>query len=124
MSDRRSLALRIVADLVVACLGTASFIIASHGSTAWFIETIGGLLLWVVAAACLEPSAKMVWVHPLLIMLPELVALPAISLTCHGFECAGIIAFLVLASVSSILLVGISFAVFYIRRWIMRSRPA
>ena len=59
-----------------------------------------------------------------MIMSPELFALPVAFLTCHGHGCAGLIAVLILANLFTFLLVGLSFAVFYVKRRIVRSGGA
>jgi len=72
----------------------------------------------------LEQSAKKVWIHPLVMMSPEVIALPAALLSCHGHGCAGVIAVLILANLFTLVLLGLSFAVFYVRRRLVRSGGA
>jgi hypothetical protein len=86
-----------------------------------FIAALGVVLLAAAVAGYLEPSSKRVWIHSLLIMAPEIIALPIAILTCHGFECGGMIGFLILANLFTLGLVGLSFAVFYVRHRITRS---
>ena len=63
-----------------------------------------------------EPSAKRVWCHALLIMWPEVLALPVALMTCKGHGCAGFVAFLFLASLFTLILMAASFGAFFIRR--------
>jgi hypothetical protein len=85
------------------------------------IAVLGAQLIAVGVMACLETSAKMVWIHPLVIMLPELIALPVAILTCRGHGCVGGIVMLILVNLFTLLLVGLSYAVFYVRRRMARS---
>ena len=125
MTNRRGVIFRILADLFVACLVTLSLIAASHsGSGAWFVGAVSVLLLAAGVAGYLEQSAKRVWIHPLVIMAPELIALPVAILTCRGHGCVGGIVFLILVNLFALLLVGLSYAVFYIRRRMARSGGA
>ena len=125
MTNRRGVIFRILADLFVACFVTLSLIAASHsGSGAWFVGAICVLLLAVGVAGYLEQSAKRVWIHPLVIMAPELIALPVVFLSCQGHGCAGVIAILILANLFTLVLLGLSFAVFYVRRRLVRSGGA
>ena len=57
-------------------------------------------------------------------MCLELIALPAAALTCKSFECAGDIAFLMMASLFAFVLVGFSYVGFAIRRRVLASRAA
>ena len=119
MTKRRSVVVRILADLFVACLVPLYMFASSRTGSAngaLAIGVLGAQLIAVGVMACLEPSAKMVWIHPLVIMLPELIALPVAILTCRGHGCVGGIVMLILANLITILLVGLSYAVFYIRR--------
>ena len=117
MTSRGSFILRVVAELLAGLLAAGAFGLASHSPNGSFFIAIGvGLLLVAGLAGYLEPSAKKVWLHPILIMWPELMALPAAVLTCHGFECAGVIAFLALAGLFALVLMGVSFAAFFARR--------
>jgi hypothetical protein len=52
----------------------------------------------------------------LLIMWPELLALPVALMTCKGYGCAGFVAFLFLASLFTLILMAVSFGAFFIRR--------
>ena len=122
MINRRGLIFRILGDLFVGCIALGALVGASHSTNgATFIAALGAVLLAAAVAGYLEPSAKRVWIHPLLIMSPEIIALPLALLTCHGFECGGVIGFLIFANLFTLGLVGLSFAVFYVRRWITRS---
>jgi len=124
MTNWRGDVVRIFADLFVASL-VLLYIFASSriGSAngAVVIGVLGAQLIAVGVMACLEPSAKMVWIHPLVIMLPELIALPVAILTCRGHGCVGGIVMLILVNLITLLLVGLSYAVFYIRRRMARS---
>ena len=118
---------RILADLFVACfvplaIFASSRTVSANGALA--IGVFGAQLIAVGVMACLEPSAKMVWIHPLVIMLPEFVALPVAILTCRGHGCVGGIVMLILVNLFTLLLVGLSYAVFYIRRRIVRRGEA
>ena len=122
MTNRRGLIFRLVGDLFVGCVALGAVVGASHSANeATFIAALGAVLLAAALAGYLEPSAKRVWIHPLLIMSPEIIALPLALLACHGFECGGMIGFLIFANLFTLGLVGLSFAVFYVRRCITRS---
>jgi hypothetical protein len=122
MTNRRGVIFRILADLFVAFSVTlAFFAVSDSGKAAWLIGVIGALLFAAGMAGYLEPSAKKVWIHPLVIMWPELIALPVAFLGCHGHGCAGVISFLNAANMFTLLLLGLSFAVFYVRRRLARS---
>jgi hypothetical protein len=117
MRNWRGVIFRILADLFVAYFVTLSLIAASRsGSGAWLVGAISGLVLAAGVAGYLEQSAKKVWIHPLVMMSPEVIALPAALLGCHGHGCAGVIAVLILANLFALVLLGLSFAVFYVRR--------
>ena len=88
---------RVLADLVVGIAAVVGFIAASkNGETGgyWLIAVACGLLMSAIMAGYFEPSAKRVWCHALLIMWPELLALPVALMTCKGHGCAGFVAFL------------------------------
>ena len=122
MTNRRGVVARISADLFVACLVPLALVAASRSENlAWPIGSLSALLLAVGVAAYLEPSAKLVWTHPLVIMSPEVVALPVVLLACHGHGCAGLAAVLMVVNLFTLLLVGLSYAIFYLKRRIMRS---
>lgn len=122
MTNRRGFVFRILADLLFSGLAVLAFVGASHSTNGMgLIVAFGAVFLAAAVAAWMEPSAKRVFIHPVLIMLPELIALPAAALTCHGFECGGIIAFLILAGLFTFILVGVSFATFYLKRWFLRT---
>jgi hypothetical protein len=108
-----------LADLVVGIAAVGGFIAASkNGETAgyWLIAVACGLLMSAIMAGYFEPSAKRVWCHALLIMWPELLALPVALMTCKGHGCAGFVAFLFLASLFTLILMAASFGAFFIRR--------
>jgi hypothetical protein len=121
MTNRRSLIIRLLADLIIGCIVLGAIVRASHSTNgAAFIAALGTVVLAAVVAGYLEPSAKWVWIHPLLIMAPELIALPIAFFTCRGFECGGVIGFLIFASLFTIVLEGLSFAAFYVTRRVTR----
>jgi hypothetical protein len=110
---------RSLADLVVGVAAVGGFIAASkNGETAgyWLIAVACGLLMSAIMTGYFEPSAKRVWCHALLIMWPELLALPVALMTCKGHGCAGLVAFLFLASLFTLILMAASFGAFFIRR--------
>jgi hypothetical protein len=55
-------------------------------------------ILAAILAGYFEPFAKRVWIHALLLLLPELVALPVAILTCKGHGCVASIVFLAVAT--------------------------
>jgi hypothetical protein len=122
MTGRRGFVVRLLADLCVACLVVLAFFVASRSNNDPLrIAALVVQFLAVGVAAYLEDSAKKVWIHPLVILLPELIALPAGVLLCKGHGCAGMFVFAVLAYFVALLMVGLSYAVFHIRRRILRS---
>jgi len=113
MTNRRGLFFRMLGDLFVGCIALGAVVGASHSTNgAIFFAPLGAVLLAAAVAGYLEPSEKRVWIHPLLIMSPEVIALPLAFLTCHGFECGGMIGFLIFANLFTLGLVGLSFSVF------------
>ena len=101
--------IRLLADLIIGCIVLGATVRASHSTNgAAFVAALGTVVLAAVVAGYLERSAKWAWIHPLLIMAPELIALPAAFFTCHGFECGGVIGFLIFASLFTIVLEGLS----------------
>jgi len=124
MTNAGGTVVRISADLFVACLVPLCIFASSRTGSAngaLVIGVLGTQLIAVGVMACLEPSAKMVWIHPLVIMLPELIALPVAILTCRGHGCVGGIVMLILVNLFTLVLVGLSYAVFYVRRRTARS---
>jgi len=122
MTNGRGIVFRILADAFVACFVSLAFMAASRSNNDPLrIGALGAQLLAVGVMAYLEPSAKKVWIHPLVIMLPELIVLPAVVLTCRGHGCAGMFVFLILVYLCTLLLVGLSFGIFYVKRRIVRS---
>ena len=105
--------------MVTGICAAGGFILASRsnefGANRLLISTCALLLVLAAAAGFCEPSLKRVWIHALLIMSPELIAFPVVSLSCRGFECAGAIAFLMLASFFAVGLIPASFLGFAIR---------
>jgi len=125
MTSRGSLILRMLADVLAGVLAIVGFVFASHTPNGvWFIAIFSAVFLASGAAGYMETSAKRVWIHAPLIMSPELIALPIVLLTCHGFECAGFIGFAVFASLFTLILVPVSLAGFYIRRRITQRHSA
>ena len=111
--------LRAAADVLAGISAAGGFIIASRSNEigANRLVLIACVLLLVIAgiAGYCEPFLKRVWFHGLLIMSPELIALPVVSLSCRGFECAGAIAFLIVASFFTVGMIAFSFLGFAIR---------
>jgi hypothetical protein len=121
MTGRGKFAWAVFADLIVAVASVCGFVFSSHTANGtWLILVLGAVFLAICLAAFFESSAKRVWIHPLLIMSPEIVAFPIVFLTCRGFECGGIIGFLAFASAFDLILIGISYAVFYTKRAVVR----
>jgi hypothetical protein len=122
VTNRLGFVVRLLADLFVACFVPLAFLVASRSDhDPLRIGALGVQLLAVGVMAYLEPSTKKVWIHPLVIMSPELIVLPAGALTCRGHGCAGMFVVAILAYLFAFLLVGLSYAVLYIRRRMARS---
>jgi hypothetical protein len=108
--------LRIFADAAVRIAAIAGFFLALHSAKPAPLIAIGiGLIIASGVGGYLESAAKRVWIHAPNIMAPELIALPFALATCRGFDCAGITAFLVMASLFTLISAGISCCAFYIR---------
>jgi len=111
---------RVLAEVLIGIATTGGFVHASRSSDSnatWILITACVLLLVVaVLAGYYEPSAKRVWIHAPIMMSLELIALPGAALTCKSFECAGAIAFLMIASLFACVLVGFSYIGFALRR--------
>jgi hypothetical protein len=111
---------RAAADVLVGVAAVAGFVFASRNGNAAgaiLLATVCvGLLISAGIAGYWEPSPKWVWLHPLLIMSPELIALPVVLLTCKGFECGGLIGFLIMASLFTAVLIVFSVVGFLFRR--------
>lgn len=111
------LALRIGVDFLVGIFAIAAFLFLSKTGSGVLAITIAlALLLAAGLAGYQEPTAKWVVLHPVVMMAPELIAFPVALATCRGFECQGIIAFLGLASLATVVLAVAAFAGFGIRR--------
>lgn len=111
--------IRALASLLVGISAPGSVFAASHfGANPgyWLIAIPISVLIAAVLAGYFEPSARRVWIHALLLILPELVALPVAILTCKGHGCAAIVALLAIAVVSTFVLIAVSYAAFFIRR--------
>lgn len=117
---------RVVADILIGIATAGGFVLASRSSgtnAAWILIIACGLLFVIaVLAGYYEPSAKRVWMHAPIIMSLELIALPAAALTCKSFECAGVIAFLTMASLFALVLIGCSYIGFALKRKVLASR--
>jgi hypothetical protein len=118
MRPRNRLVLSAV-DVLLGLLACGGAVISSHHAHT------GGYLLVVIAsvlaiAATLmgyaESSAKWAWVHGPLMMTVEILGLPLAALTCRSFECAGVIAFLIVANIFALVLIFLSYAGFFLRR--------
>jgi hypothetical protein len=111
--------LRAAFEVLAGVCASGGFIFASRsneiGANRLLLITGVLLLIFAVIAGFCEPFLKRVWVHALLIMSPELIALPVVSLSCRGFECAGGIAFLMMASLFTVGLIAFSFVGFAVR---------
>jgi hypothetical protein len=110
---------RAAADVVAGICAAGGFVLASRGNEIaanrlLLITCILLLVLAAIAGFC-EPFLKRVWIHAVLIMSPELIALPVVSLSCRGFECAGAIVFLMAASFFTVGLIAFSFVGFTVR---------
>lgn len=102
---------------------TTAFALASRTANgAPFIAILVAVILAAGVSGYQEPSAMWVWVHAPIIMWPELLALPIVLATCRGFECGGVAGFLILASLFTAVLVGVSFCGFLVRRRVARPR--
>ena len=111
---------RVMAEMLVGIVTTGGFVLASRSSDSnatWILVTVCGFLLLVaVLAGYYEPLARRVWVHAPIMMCLELIALPVAVFTCKSFECAGVIAFLTMASLFACVLVGCSYIGFALKR--------
>jgi len=120
--------LRIAVEVVTGVVTTGVFVLASRSSNsgaAWIlISACMVLVLVAVLAGYHEPLAKRVWIHPSVIMSLELIALPAAYFTCRGFECAGVIAFLILASFFVGVLIVFSYIGFALKRRVLAGSRA
>jgi hypothetical protein len=92
-----------------------------NANRVWAIPILCILPLAAGMAGFREPLAKRVWIHPLVITLPGLAVVSAGAVTCRGFECGAMVGILAAAIVFMFILVGLSFAVYFIRRWVVRS---
>jgi hypothetical protein len=119
---------RVATEVLIGLGTTGGFVLASRssGSGAAWLLIFACLLLVLVAtlAGYYEPSASRVWMHPPLMMALELIALPASSFTCRGFECGGVIAFLHDCQPVHCILVGFSYVGFALRRRVLSSRAS
>jgi hypothetical protein len=121
MRSRENFILRVLADLIVGIVAVFGLIAASHSpKTIWVIL----VLIWITAGALAggfyETSAKRVWIHAPVMMILELVALPYFIVTCRGFECGSLIAVLIFVNLGIPVLVCVSFAGFFLRRYLTR----
>ena len=118
---------RAAAEVLVGVLTTGGFVLASRTSDSTSVWLLISACVVLVAVAVLagyyEPSVKRVWMHPLLIMSLELIALPAAYFTCKGFECGGVIGFLIMTSFFACLLIVFSYVGFAFKRRASRLNP-
>lgn len=118
---------RAAAEVLLGLAATGGFVLASRSSdpnSPWLLIATGVFLVMVaVLAGYYEPSAKRVWIHSPLIMSLELIALPAAYFTCKGFECGGVIGFLIMASLLACLLIVFSYVGFAFKRRSSRLNP-
>ncbi len=122
---RRHPWLRLAGDVLVGLLATSGFALSSKSEkTGPYILAVSACLIvwWAFRAGYREASARWVWAHGPLLLLPELVALPVALLTCRGFECAGVIGFLMAASLFSLVLMVLSYVGFFVQRRTARAR--
>ena len=90
---------RLILDFLVSISAIAAFVLWSKSGSVALGITIGlALLVAAGLAGYREPAAKWVVIHPIVMMSPELTALPVVLVTCRGFECQGFVAFLAIAS--------------------------
>jgi len=111
-----------LAAFLVGISAPGSILAASHYGASpgyWLIAIPCSVSIAAILAGYFEPVAKRVWIHALLLLLPELVALPVAVLTCKGHGCVASIVLLAVAIPSTLVLIAISYAAFFIRR-----RPA
>ena len=92
MTKRNSLIFRLVTELIIgvaALFGFMAILHSAYGANDWWavIFFFSVVILAAGASGYSEPSAKMVWLHAPIMMLPELIGLPLV-LTCHSFMCA------------------------------------
>ena len=114
-----SFLVRALAALLVGSSAPGSILAASHYGASpgyWLFAIPCSVLIAAILAGYFEPFAKRVWIHALLLMLPELVALPVVVLTCKGHGCVASIVFLAVAIPSTFVLIAVSYAAFFIRR--------
>ena len=118
---------RAAAEVLLGVVATGGFVLASRrsdsNSALLLIATCVFLVMVAVLAGYCEPSAKRVWIHPSLIMSLELIALPAAYFTCKGFECGGVIGFLIMTSLFACLLIVFSHIGFAFKRRASRLSP-
>lgn len=122
MTNRGSLLSRVLADFLagISVAGLVVILGKLNVSKGWAIAVLCVLPLAAAIASSRECLAKRVWIHPLVIMTPALMAVIAGLLTCRGFECGGAVGFLAFVILFTFVLVGLSFAVFYIKNRITR----
>ena len=85
-----SFLVRALAAFLVGTSAPGSILAASHYGASpgyWLIVIPCIVLIAAILVGYFEPFAKRVWIHALLLMLPELVALPVAILTCKGHGC-------------------------------------
>jgi hypothetical protein len=114
-----SFPVRASAPFLVGISAPGSVLAASHYGASpgsWLIAIPCTVLIAAILAGYYEPFAKRVWIHAVLLMLPESVALPVAILTCKGHGCVAAIVLLAIAIPSTFVLIAVSYAAFFIRR--------
>ena len=121
MTDRHKFIVRLLADFLSGIGAVFALVFASHDASGRSLVAVPIILIGTASGAgYFEPFAKRVWIHALVMMCIELIALPCMLLTCHSFECGGMIAALVIENLAIPVLVGLSYAAFFMRRRIDR----
>jgi hypothetical protein len=118
MTNRGHFRSRMLADLAVGIFVVALVAIVGrhNGNRGLAIPILCILPLAASVAGDLEPSATRVWVHALVIISPALAVVFGAAVTCRGFECGGLVGLVAAALIFAVLLLVLSFAVFYLRR--------
>jgi hypothetical protein len=127
MNLPRGLASRLITDFAVGLTATGIFASALFTQTEWLWKGTG--IDWLPVSICLgmlvaggllagfrEPHLAIAWVHALIIMAPELVLMPIILFSCHGFECTPLRYTVVYASAFTVPLAILSSAAAYARQ--------
>lgn len=117
---------RILGDVLVGISVIVLVAVAGklNANRVWAVPILCTLPLAAGVAGYREPLANRVWIHPLVITLPGLAMVSAGFVTCRGFECGAMVGILAAAIIFTLILVVLSFAVFFLRRWVVRSNVA